>query len=186
MKRIAVFVILSYAAIFITLAWPVIMASLYPEIAPGEGLQVFASWAYWIFVGILLLCQAGLLLIPVRMTSKRPTSRKHICLPIIVSGFLIGALSLGVICSLNEFIQGTQAFNPKWEGWAAIACCIVIWTIWSFTFCRLAYGKDPQSVVLKQCKRLPQGSVIALLVAVPTHIVARYRDYCCAGFLTFV
>ena len=24
------------------------------------------------------------------------------------------------------------------------------------------------------------------VLAVPTHIVARYRDYCCAGFMTFI
>ena len=186
MKRIAGFVILVYAAIFIALTWPVIMVFFYPKIKMGTGLEVFGSWAYWILLGIFLLCQAGLLLIPVRITSRRPISRKHVCLPIIVSGFLIGALALGVIYSLNEFIQKNQAVDSKWAGWTAIAGCLAIWAIWSFTFCRLAHGNDPQSVLLKQCKRLLQGSVIALLVAVPTHIVVRYRDYCCAGFLTFV
>ena len=30
------------------------------------------------------------------------------------------------------------------------------------------------------------GSILALLIAIPTHIVARHRDYCCAGYLTFI
>jgi hypothetical protein len=41
-------------------------------------------------------------------------------------------------------------------------------------------------VVSRQCRYLLRGSILELLVAVPTHIVARYRNYCCAGFLTFV
>ena len=34
--------------------------------------------------------------------------------------------------------------------------------------------------------RIFQGSVLELMIAVPTHIVARYRDYCCAGAMTFI
>jgi len=30
------------------------------------------------------------------------------------------------------------------------------------------------------------GSILELLIAVPTYVVARYRDYCCGGFITFV
>jgi hypothetical protein len=186
MKRIAIFVISAYAAIFLLLTWPVVMAGFYPLLRPRDGLAVFAWWPYWILIGILLLCQAGLLLIPLKITSKRPTSRKHICLPVIVSGFLIGALALGVICSLSEFIMGEKTFSSEWAGWSAITCWIIIWAIWSFVFSRIARGDDPQNIILRQCRWLLKGSIIALLVAVPTHIVARYRDYCCAGIYTFI
>jgi hypothetical protein len=45
---------------------------------------------------------------------------------------------------------------------------------------------EPADMVSRQCRALLKGSILELLIAVPTHVVARYRDYCCAGFLTFI
>ena len=184
MKKVAFFVVLAYTAVLVVLTWPILMAAFYPaEIK--EFLAAFACWQYWVFIGVLLLCQAGLLLIPVRVMSRRPVSRKHVFLPIIVSGFLIGALVFGIICSLTEFIR-KGGFSSDKMAWSAIACGVTIWAVWSVVFCRLAGEQEPRSVVMQQCRRLVQGSVITLLVAVPTHIVARCRDYCCAGVYTFI
>jgi hypothetical protein len=41
-------------------------------------------------------------------------------------------------------------------------------------------------VISRQCRHLLKGSVLELLIAVPTHVVARSRDYCCAGYSTFI
>jgi hypothetical protein len=58
--------------------------------------------------------------------------------------------------------------------------------IWVFVFWRLSRKSQPESVVFRQCRYLLDGSILELLIAVPTHIVARSRNYCCAGFMTFL
>jgi len=41
-------------------------------------------------------------------------------------------------------------------------------------------------MVLGQAALMLRGSIIELLIAVPTHIVSRSRDYCGGGFMTFI
>jgi hypothetical protein len=53
-------------------------------------------------------------------------------------------------------------------------------------FYRSSRGANPPDVISRQCRLLLRGSILELLIAVPTHIVARSRDYCCAGAMTFV
>lgn len=185
-KRIALFVCVAYAAIFVALTWPVILFAFIPNIPMAECVKVYTTWEFWVLLGVLVLCQAGLLLIPLRVTGGRPTSRKHVFLPIIVSGFLVALLALGVIGSLNEFAQAKTVWDAKWERWGALVVFLATWATWSIVFCRITRHDEPKSVLLRQCRRLLQGSVITLLVAVPTHIVARWRGYCCAGFSTFL
>lgn len=187
MKKIALFVVLAYLAISVVLTWPVLaLCFAYDGCDPTDFLGAFVVPQYWIFIGILLVCEAGLLFLPMRIERKRPVARRHVLLPIIVAGFLTGALLFGVILSLDEFIQQDRTLDDEWVSWTALASWILLWLVWSVVFYRMSRDKDPRHVILYQCRRLMQGSVIALLVAVPTHIVARCRDYCCAGFATFI
>jgi hypothetical protein len=63
---------------------------------------------------------------------------------------------------------------------------LLTWCLWSLIFYRLGRKQEPGDFMQRQSKALLRGSILELLVAVPTHIVARNRDYCCAGFMTFV
>src|SRR5947208_14502887 len=57
------------------------------------------------------------------------------------------------------------------------------WLIWLVVFFRMSRCSD---LITRQCHWLFKGSILELLIAVPPHIVARSRDYCCAGFMTFM
>jgi hypothetical protein len=67
----------------------------------------------------------------------------------------------------------------------ALGAGVVIWCAWTVLFFRSSRAGEPADVVTRQCRMLLKGSILELLIAVPTHIVARSRDYCCAGFMTF-
>ena len=58
--------------------------------------------------------------------------------------------------------------------------------MWTVVFILITRSKEPQAAVKQQTGWLLKGSILELLIAVPTHIVARYRNYCCAGTLTFI
>jgi hypothetical protein len=73
-----------------------------------------------------------------------------------------------------------------WFRWGAIVAGVVIWCVWAVLFYRSSHGVEPSGVISHQCRLMFRGSILELLVAVPTHIVARSRDYCCAGAMTFV
>ncbi len=181
MKKLAIIIVLMYAFILIALTWPILLACFYP-IDPSE---VFKIWSYWVFLIIMLFCQTGLLLIPVRIENKRPITKRAIYLPLIISGFLIGCLLFGVICAIAEFLTKDLPFEA-WQGWTVIGICVLVWIFWTVLFYRLTQGKKPQDIIASQCRKLLSSSVISLLVAVPAHIVARHRNYCCAGFYTFI
>ena len=50
----------------------------------------------------------------------------------------------------------------------------------------MSRNANPADFVSQQCRLLLKGSILELLIAVPTHLLARSRDYCGAGFMTFV
>jgi hypothetical protein len=192
MKRWALVVVLLYGLVLIALTMPVCMAAFAPEFDLWTTAGVFALWPYWVWLGVMLLCQAGLLLVPVGVASRRPVSRRSLLAPVCVTGLLIGALVTGAALAVLETVLNRN--TPRkgsleaelYHVVIAIAIGIGIWVFWTIVFYRLSREKDPAGVVTRMCRYLLGGSIMELLVAIPTHIVARSKDYCCAGVMTFV
>jgi hypothetical protein len=100
---------------------------------------------------------------------------------------MVALLATGAGLSIWEFVQKDKA-GDLMEGselhW--LLFILVVWAVWALVFYRTSRSTAGEDVVSRQCRYLLRGSILELLVAVPTHIVARYRDYCCAGVYTFV
>ena len=61
----------------------------------------------------------------------------------------------------------------------------VFWLSWGFIFYMASRGDEPASLVRRSTRWLLRGSILELLVAVPSHVVVRNRGDCCAPFGTF-
>jgi hypothetical protein len=188
MKRWAVVVVALYFVILLALTWPVVVASLYPEVRPGQIPDVFRWPQYWVWLAVMVCGQAVMLLVPVSVARERPIPRRSVIWPALASGLMMGLLALGVVGSVLEFVAQEKALDMAFEGnaWRGVAVLSAAWAIWTILFYRISRGAAASDVVTKQCRYLLKGSILELLVAVPTHVVARYRDYCCAGVLTFI
>jgi len=136
-------------------------------------------------LGVLVLNQVILLTVRVGVANQRPVKRRSVLWPIIVTGLMIGLLVMGAVFSIIEFItQNIDSFGRSF--YVVLAGGGLTWALWSAIFYRLSQSENPGDVISRQCGYLLKGSILELLIAVPTHIVARSRDYCCAGFMTFL
>ena len=79
-------------------------------------------------------------------------------------------------------------FRPDDEffSWLTIIGLIVAsWMIWGLIFYRATREDDAASLSARAMRWLLRGSILNLLVAVPTHVVVRHRDDCCAPAASF-
>ena len=65
-------------------------------------------------------------------------------------------------------------------GWVAAS-----WMIWGLVFYRATREDDAEALVARAMRWLLRGSILNLLIAVPTHVVVRQRDDCCAPAASF-
>jgi hypothetical protein len=138
-------------------------------------------------------------------------SRRKLKVPFIVGTFLLGNLCLaGVLCILcaifkdngfaifdsqNLFIwiynvlhqNPAQHLQPPTQQstLGLLWPLLVSWFIWALIFRRAARADAPDALMKRLTRWLLRGSILELLVAVPSHVIVRRRDDCCAPAGTF-
>jgi hypothetical protein len=191
MKKWAWVVAALYGLIIVILTAPVLLAAFWDFIKAGsiytseDLIEMFSSWPYWSAVALFILAQAALLAVPVKLCGKRPISRRIIMLPVAASALMMGLLVSGLSVAISEAGQGEKFFNGDMWFYIALGILLLTWVFWAAIFYRWSKKLSPANFIEKICHRLFQGSILELLVAVPTHIWARSKNYCCAGLGTF-
>jgi hypothetical protein len=184
MKRWAILVAALYCLILAALTVPAITLAL-SDVQSKDAAQAYADWPYWTWLVVMLLGQAALLAVPVRVAGRRPVSRGPLLSTVLASGLMMGGLAAGAVCAIYEFFTKGIVDMPARTGWYFLGVMALTWCIWSLIFFRLGRNENPSDFVSRQSRALLQGSILELLIAVPTHVVARHRHECCAGYLTF-
>lgn len=190
MKRWYLFVIAAYG---ICVSFVVFCANFF-AFAPHASIRSFlVDWRdsfsdngllYGGFLLLVMLMQAGFLLIPVRLAHNRPVTRKNIAVTLTASGLAAGLLIMGSVFAIGEAITAAQGSDAiPWIAWIGL---FLMWAVWTVIFYRESTRCEPGTLIRRKSRWLLRGSILELLIVIPTHILARSRDYCCAGFGTFL
>ncbi|HUA69179.1 MAG TPA: hypothetical protein VMA13_11585 [Candidatus Saccharimonadales bacterium] len=214
MKRWAVLTVLLYVLALLGLTVPIILIAFGNWGLPKNNinlqgtLQIYLAWGYWLWLAIMVAGQALLLLLPINIAERRLPARRSLRTPVLVSAFFLANLCFAGIFSILCAIFTDQAFNyfdlfalfntrsnqsNQANGnnsgtgtlGTVILTVLIFWLIWFVVFRRFAKSDDPASLLKRLTRWLLRGSILELLVAVPSHIVVRRRDDCCAPAGTF-
>jgi hypothetical protein len=183
MKKWALIVAALYSAVVLVLLYPLTWVAMDRGASLADVGESLVSWQIWVIFVIMLAAQWALLRIPVYVTSRRPITQRPVLITAITAAFMLGVLVLGAGVSLDEFFtRGNGETGP----WIAIVLALASWIFWAIYFHRTTTQSGPEATLVKACRFLWTGSILELLIAIPTHIVARQRHYCCAGMMTFI
>jgi len=139
-------------------------------------LETYSYWATWICVAVLVFGQVLLLVLTVDLTHRRLKPRTHIVISLVVSSLFLAILSSLAILSFALALRGDRI-----DDWAVSLLRwvpLTAWVIWGIVFYR--YSRGTQDAVTRAVTWLLRGSVLELLIAVPSHVIVRRRDDCCA------
>ena len=131
-------------------------------------LVTFGSQALFVFsAGTLNLC--------------RPIRRRRLLAPVIIASLMMTILVGGVSLSLLELFTIDDEGIIIWIFWAFIG---VSWVVWSIVLFARYKEMDRYAAVKGLISTMLAGSLLELLVAVPSHIVVSRRPGCFVGLAT--
>ena len=154
------------------------------EAGISKMLELYRVWQFWSLFAIFILIQAGLLLIPVKIASDSYQPRRHVWVPIAATALAMSVALIGIIWSILVAIWGDEPLEILYS-WVSLVFVGVSWLIWSILFYRFYHDAEPRTLTKRLTTWLIKGSILELLVAVPSHIIVRRRDDCCAPGFTF-
>jgi hypothetical protein len=137
------------------------------------------DWTTWALILVIASGQALLLFLSVETTRKRLKPRTHLLTTTILTAFFLGILSCAAILSVVVAFQGDNSPIGTMEFFASWG---FLWIFWGVVF--YVYGRGSSDWVTRATSWLLRGSVLELLVAVPSHVIVRRRNDCSAPMAT--
>jgi hypothetical protein len=186
MKKWGIVTAALYVAALVLVTIPVLTLA-FPK---ASGLYlIYSAWGYWVWVGFITLCALLLIAAPVRLERAPNRSRRPLTLTIVATGLFLTLLLFGAVISIGEVLAHGNALG--WlgsDGTAAIVklafLTVGLWVLWAAVLYWVTRRAAPFAAARTVARTLLAGSILELLVAVPSHVIVRGRDECCAGMYT--
>jgi hypothetical protein len=143
------------------------------------------------------------LLLPIDISERRLPARRKLKIPVIVTSFFLMNLFLAgllsVLCAIFkdggfEIFNLAGLINPSNQtasnsNWQSVVGffvpVLIFWLIWALIFRRATKSDAPDALLQRTTRWLLRGSILELIIAVPSHVIVRRRDDCCAPTGTF-
>lgn len=180
MRKWGIVITISYVAIVLCFLVPGAAFIVGDDVSP---LAPYKESATWIPIGIVLAGQSLLLFLTVDTSFQRTKPRAHILVSCLMAGTLWALLTGAAVLSLGFGIYGDN-FGGSFldRGANVLACWGALWVIWTIVF--YLYFRKSNALLTRATSWLLRGSVLELLIAVPSHVVARRRHDCSAPVVT--
>jgi len=165
-----------YGFIVIALLVPLVPFLLkVPQLHWRDFKDAYMDWITWSCVAVIIFSQCLLLWLSVDTTRKRLKPRTPVVVTAVTSGLLMMVLTFLIALCLVLAVWGD---NSPDRLVAPLLSLGGSWIVWGILFYRL--WRESEDPVTRAVKWLFRGSVLELLVAVPTHVIVRRRGDCCA------
>ena len=145
--------------------------------------EVCGDELFWT-IGVLmatLVSQAVFVFCSGTMNLCQPIRKRRAFLPVVLTAFLLTVLVAAVFLSLVELIEMDDDAPSVWGFWTLIG---VNWIGWTVAFLVTYAQHNRYTVARKLLSSLFRGSLLELLVAIPSHIIVSRRPGCFVGMLT--
>ena len=137
------------------------------------------GWFTWSWIIVLATAQALLVFVSVDTSHKRFRPQRRIQLSVTAIVLAVGILCAALVWSVVMAIWGDDALiNINW----ILLTPLAFWVLWGTIF--YLHRKAVSSRLDRAVRWLLGGSVLELLIAVPSHVIVRQREECSAPGLT--
>ena len=126
------------------------------------------------------------MLVPIAVVRERPIKKRKVVLSAAIGAIPMMALALVFFGSIPLMVWGEGATGDYVYGWPAFVFAAISWLVWGILFYKKFASEDPDSFTRGITRWFLRGSILEILVAIPSHIISRHRDECCAPPITLL
>ncbi len=148
-------------------------------------LEVIDYFYFWL-VPVLVVAQGVLLLVPVGIARERPVRRRGIVASAVIVAIPMSLVSFGFFYSVALMIWGENFVSQHFDALLSWTVLVVFWLVWGAVFMKSYADRNRLSFTSRLTRWLLRGSILELLVAIPSHIISRHRKECCAPDVTLM